>query len=161
MNPLAKRTSMVECAGGGTRPQLKITFDSVTDMQAASDFIRTAHEPATALGVAPIARIEIIGGEVSQTEVYAPGLPDGAHDLFPVPLNPAGELRPFLSSSPPPSAAPLERTLQRVMGRLADLLCEDDFNNIEAIVREGGVGYPPSIEATDAARAVLTKRASE
>jgi len=73
------------------------------DIIAAIDELRAAQPPATALGVAPIARIEIIGGEVSQTEVYAPGLPDGAHELFPVPLNPAGELRPFLSSSLPPA----------------------------------------------------------
>jgi hypothetical protein len=39
---LAKRTSMVECAGGGSEPRLEITFASLDDMHAASDFIRSA-----------------------------------------------------------------------------------------------------------------------
>lgn len=37
----------------------------------------------------------------------------------------------------------LERLVQQVMARLADLLDADDFNNIEAMVREANVPFPP------------------
>ncbi|HIE4430022.1 TPA: hypothetical protein ACXM9H_000993 [Burkholderia multivorans] len=40
----------------------------------------------------------------------------------------------------------LRRTLQRVMARLTDLLDEDQFGNIESIVKEAGV-EPPAIAA--------------
>lgn len=62
-------------------------------------------EPKT--GVAPIARVTIKDGLVveHETTLYAPGLPDGEHDLFPVPVG-AGEWKPFLSSSEPPRVGP-------------------------------------------------------
>lgn len=40
MNPLCKKVSMVECTGPHELPALRITFRTVEDMQAASDFIR-------------------------------------------------------------------------------------------------------------------------
>lgn len=39
--------------------------------------------------------------------------------------------------------AKLHGVIQTVMSRLADLLDSDQFNNIEAIVLEAGVPYPP------------------
>jgi len=39
-SPLAKRTSMVEVAGGDERPQLVIRFLNMDDLHAASDYIR-------------------------------------------------------------------------------------------------------------------------
>lgn len=39
--------------------------------------------------------------------------------------------------------ARLRRAVQKVMARLADLLDEDHFNNIESIVLNAGVPYPP------------------
>lgn len=44
-NPFAKRASMVEVTGGGKLPQLVLTFESVEDMRAASDFIRQPLPP--------------------------------------------------------------------------------------------------------------------
>lgn len=46
-SPLEKRVSMVECTGGNLPPSLTLTFATVEDMQAASDFIRTAHTKLT------------------------------------------------------------------------------------------------------------------
>lgn len=62
----------------------------------ALERLRAAHEPATG-PVAPIACIRV--GEDDTCEVvhlYAPGLPPGEHDLFPVPLNPNGQLVPSM-----------------------------------------------------------------
>ena len=42
--------------------------------------------------------------------------------------------------------AKLEKCIQVIMARLADLLDADDFNNIEAIAEEDEVPYPPQIE---------------
>jgi hypothetical protein len=66
--------------------------------------LSAAHEPATG-PVAPIACIRV--GEDDTCEVvhlYAPGLPPGQHDLFPVPLNPNGEMQPHAALTPPPPA---------------------------------------------------------
>lgn len=46
--------------------------------------------------VAPIVKIKVTDGEILRATFYAPGLPDGEHDLFPVPLNPNGQLEPFM-----------------------------------------------------------------
>lgn len=57
--------------------------------------------PPGAVNVAPIANIIITNGEFAGITLYAPGLPDGEHDLFCVPLSsPAGKLRPFMQSEP-------------------------------------------------------------
>lgn len=48
------------------------------------------------LGITPIARVTISGGVPVGTCIYAPGLPDGEHDLFPVPLDPRGAMQPFM-----------------------------------------------------------------
>ena len=47
----------------------------------------------------------------------------------------------------------LERAMQQVMARLADLLSDDNFNNIEAVVRAAGVRYPD--ECSSEPRAAL------
>lgn len=78
--------------------------------------------------VAPIARVAIVDGEVSQTEIYAPGLPDGAHDLFPVPLERA--------SQPPPAIPfPVRWAMNQL---LQDLPKNRDWLNpdVEKIFRE-------------------------
>lgn len=54
---------------------------------------RGAEPPTVHLNVAPIARIVVENGTVTGATLLAPGLPDGAHELFPVPLDPGGELR--------------------------------------------------------------------
>lgn len=41
MNPLQNRVSLVECAGGGELPSLRIAFATVADMHAAADFVRS------------------------------------------------------------------------------------------------------------------------
>lgn len=46
-SPLEKRVTMVEASGGGLPPSLTLTFASVEDMQAASDFIQRAHTKLT------------------------------------------------------------------------------------------------------------------
>ncbi|WP_261534745.1 tail protein X [Burkholderia multivorans] len=48
----------------------------------------------------------------------------------------------------------LRRTLQRVMARLTDLLDEDQFGNIESIVKEAGV-EPPAIAAAAPAEEMI------
>lgn len=60
--------------------------------------------PPGAINVAPIASITVKDGDPVGTCIYAPGLPDGEHELFPVPLNPNGELRSFMQSEPPKGA---------------------------------------------------------
>lgn len=40
MNPLSKRTAMLEVAGGGKAPKLEIIFQTTEDMNAASDYLR-------------------------------------------------------------------------------------------------------------------------
>ena len=40
MNPLSKRTAMLEVAGAGAAPKLEIVFATIDDMRAASDWIR-------------------------------------------------------------------------------------------------------------------------
>jgi hypothetical protein len=95
-----------------------------------------------ALNVAPIARIEIVGGEISQTEVYAPGLPDGAHELFPVPLNPRGEMRPHALTSPPDAAL---ATTMKIVGTMEKALRQiDDYS--------AGSTIQPVLVARDALR---------
>lgn len=49
-------------------------------------------EPSTHTNVAPCVRVLIKHGAVADGEMYAPGLPDGWHDVFPVPLNPRGQM---------------------------------------------------------------------
>lgn len=58
------------------------------------------------LNVAPIAKLTVRDGLVQRAGLYAPGLPDGEHDLFPVPLNPAGELQRSESAQPPRAEPP-------------------------------------------------------
>lgn len=67
--------------------------------------VATANEIATppqgAVNVAPIAKLTVRDGLVQRAGLYAPGLPDGEHDVFPVPLNPSGELQPSVFAQPP------------------------------------------------------------
>ena len=35
---------------------------------------------------APIARLHILDGDISEANLYAPGLPDGEHDVWPCPV---------------------------------------------------------------------------
>src|SRR5690606_22618691 len=60
-----------------------------------------AAEPPPAVDVAPIAKLTVRDGLVQRAGLYAPGLPDGDHDVFPVPLPPKGELRPHVLAEPP------------------------------------------------------------
>ena len=60
------------------------------------------------LGITPIARVTIRGGLAVRTGLYAPGLPDGEHDLFPVPLDPKGAMQPFMAPQPPSVWQPIE-----------------------------------------------------
>jgi hypothetical protein len=44
----------------------------------------------------PIANVVIVGGEVRFARLYAPGLPDGGHDLFCAPCDPRGGWAPSM-----------------------------------------------------------------
>lgn len=44
-SPLDKRTSLLEVAGAGERPHLILRFETVEEMQAASDYIRMLSVP--------------------------------------------------------------------------------------------------------------------
>lgn len=68
---------------------------------------RAADEPP-AVDVAPIAKLTVRDGLVQRAGLYAPGLPDGDHDVFPVPLSPKGELRPHVLAEPPNVWQPIE-----------------------------------------------------
>jgi hypothetical protein len=70
--------------------------------------------PTGALNVAPIANVTLSAGEIIGMEIYAPGLPDGRHELFPVPLNPNGAMQPFMGSSEPPSVSRHDELVQWV-----------------------------------------------
>jgi hypothetical protein len=83
--------------------ELVYRFDSLEHAQAARSTQPLASEPG-ALNVAPIASITVKDGDPVGTCIYAPGLPDGEHELFPVPLNPSGRFEPFLGASQPPPA---------------------------------------------------------
>src|SRR5690554_4827198 len=63
---------------------------------------RAAVEPP-AVDVAPIAKLTVRDGLVQRAGLYAPGLPDGDHDVFPVPLSP-----PHVLASPPSGWRPIE-----------------------------------------------------
>lgn len=64
-----------------------------------------AGEPV--FGIAPIANLIVRDGLVTRAGLYAPGLPDGLHDVFPVPVSPDGEWRPFLEPAQPLVVNPL------------------------------------------------------
>lgn len=76
---------------------LESEIDRLRDVEALT---RTTHEPP-AVDVAPIAKLTVRDGLVQRAGLYAPGLPDGDHDVFPVPLSPKGELRPHVLAEPP------------------------------------------------------------
>lgn len=48
--------------------------------------------PADCGDCAPIAKLTVSHGLIRRAGLYAPGLPDGDHDVFPIPQPPAGEL---------------------------------------------------------------------
>src|SRR5690606_9585344 len=70
-------------------------------MQALVDAANRAIVEPPAVDVAPIAKLTARDGLVQRAGLYAPGLPDGDHDVFPVPLSPKGELRPHVLAEPP------------------------------------------------------------
>jgi hypothetical protein len=78
-------------------------FDKADLVGNAIDMIRgyaePTHEPATG-PVAPIARLRIVDDMIVTATMYAPGLPNGEHDVFPVPLNPNGQLVPSMFAEP-------------------------------------------------------------
>src|SRR5690606_20280270 len=78
------------------KPHDDPTAHRVADLRAQS---QPTDEPP-AVDVAPIAKLTVRDGLVQRAGLYAPGLPDGDHDVFPVPL-PKGELRPHVLAEPP------------------------------------------------------------
>ena len=58
---------------------------------AAWDSAQRSEQQEGQHNVAPIASVEIKGGEVFSMVIYAPGLPDGVHELFPAPLATPGD----------------------------------------------------------------------
>lgn len=53
---------------------------------------RASQPPADCEDRAPIAKLTVSHGLIRRAGLYAPGLPDGDHDVFPIPQPPAGEL---------------------------------------------------------------------
>ena len=88
--------SMEICEDLGFNPHHKIG-DSLE--RRPDEPVRPTPEPEGALGVTPIARVNVEDGQIYSATMYAPGLPDGEHDLFPVPLSPKGELRQSMFAS--------------------------------------------------------------
>lgn len=60
---------------------------------------RAVPEPPAA-PIFPIARLTVGEDDTVTATMYAPGLPPGQHDLFPVPLNPNGHLAPSMFAEP-------------------------------------------------------------
>lgn len=91
-------------------------------------------------------------GRITTVEQYLKTLPANWHEdssletWFPITAEELKRLKDERAAQPPP-ASQLEKALQQVMARLADMLDEDKFNNIEAIVREAGVRYPDECPA--------------
>jgi hypothetical protein len=54
--------------------------------------------------VAPVACVTVGEDDTLHITMYAPGLPPGQHDLFPVPLNPKGRMEPMWPAQPPPAS---------------------------------------------------------
>lgn len=58
-------------------------------------------QPPPAGPVAPIVNVHVKNGEIVSHNWFTPGLPDGRHDLFPVPPDPRGQWEPW--PTPPPA----------------------------------------------------------
>src|SRR5690606_24312999 len=91
-------------AANVAKPHDDPTAHRVADLRAQS---QPTDEPP-AVDVAPIAKLTVRDGLVQRAGLYAPGLPDGDHDVFPVPLSPKGELRPHVLAEPPSGWRPIE-----------------------------------------------------
>src|SRR5690606_3722221 len=89
-------------AANVAKPHDDPTAHRVADLRAQS---QPTDEPP-AVDVAPIAKLTVRDGLVQRAGLYAPGLPDGDHDVFPVPLSPKGELRPHVLAEPPAAIPP-------------------------------------------------------
>lgn len=62
------------------------TFDHIGNVNEMGDGAETA-------GTFPVAKLTVRDGSLVRASLYAPGLPDGEHDVFPVPLDLRGKLR--------------------------------------------------------------------
>lgn len=85
---------------------------------------RAAVEPP-AVDVAPIAKLTVRDGLVQRAGLYAPGLPDGDHDVFPVPLSPKGELRPHVLAEPPSASDEFPSDCDVI-----DITCDEDDERV-------------------------------
>jgi hypothetical protein len=68
----------------GARPLLPAGYHEVAASKPPPASEPGPQPPAT--DVAPIAKLTVRDGLIQRADVYAPGLPDGEHDLFPVPV---------------------------------------------------------------------------
>jgi len=116
------------------------------------------------LGITPIAQVVIANGEPVSTTLYAPGLPDGEHDLFPVPLDPRGAMQPFMTPPPPPDALSFEDGLGCAAEQIRNLTT--DAERYRWLRDEAGkrFPFPPYVvgfEGADLDAAIDAARAAE
>lgn len=104
-----------------------------------------ADEPSGALNVAPIAKVTVWAHLPPQVQLYAPGLPPGEHDLFPVPLNQNGALQPHALSEPPSdregfyTMSQISYALNRSLyAKTGNLSIEAIIEDLHAALRNGG-----------------------
>lgn len=132
MSDLSSNSAVYEVQEGMDRDlnkQFRVT-DTRTDSRVATCYVQsnadlvcaalnayTADEPP-AVDVAPIAKLTVRDGLVQRAGLYAPGLPDGDHDVFPVPLSPKGELRPHVLAEPPKVIRTTDATLNAGLDQL-------------------------------------------
>lgn len=64
--------------------------------------------------VAPIVNVHVKNGEIVSHNWFTPGLPDGRHDLFPVPPDPRGQWEPWLT--PPPISDDIRQLFNGAVG---------------------------------------------
>jgi hypothetical protein len=71
------------------------------EANAKIDELEELEHPGLSVNIAPIAKIIVRDDKIESASMYAPGLPDGEHDLFPVPVDSRGEWKPMWESEPP------------------------------------------------------------
>lgn len=98
----AELGKIIFCGTDGSAGPAHVFADADNNGAGARLLRQPNKTPAESGPIAPIAAIRVSeDGMVEVLHLYAPGLPAGEHDLFPVPLNPNGEMRPMWSAQPP------------------------------------------------------------